>query len=182
MNMRNTTLLLSLLAVAGASSLASADDAAAGRARGRAVAHTADGGRVAAGGAAARGTNGAYAHGHRVTSDGQGNVEGSRRAMAVGANGGTAQSQGSSYRNADGSAGRQGSASATGPDGGTASTSGSITRDADGNVNGSRGSSVTGKDGNSYNGSTTVQDGTVTHTANCTNAAGETIACPSRGN
>ncbi len=63
-----------------------------------------------------------------------------------------------------------------------ASTSGSITRDADGNVNGSRGTSVTGKNGNSYNGSTTVQDGTVTHTATCTNAAGETIACPSRGN
>ena len=59
-------------------------------------------------------------------------------------------------------------------------TSGSIARDADGNVNGSRSTSATGRNGNSYNGSTTVQNGVVTHTGACTNAAGEAIACRGR--
>lgn len=178
--MNRTTLLMAALVLTGASATAIPDASAQARAHGRAVLHTSDGGRTAVAGAAARGERGAYARGHRVDSDGQGNVSGRSGAYAVGANGGTAQRQGSFYRNADGSAGRQGSASVNGPNGGTASTSGSIARDASGNVNGSRSTSATGQNGNSYNGSTTVQNGTVTHTGTCTNAAGETIAC--RGN
>lgn len=178
--MNRTTLLLAALVLTGTSAATMPDASAQGRIRGHAVAHTGDGGRTAVTGAAARGDRGAYTRGRRVTSDGHGNVDGRSGAYAAGANGGTAQRQGSFYRNADGSAGRQGSASVNGPNGGSAATSGSIARDAQGNVNGSRSTSATGKNGNSYSGSTSVQNGVVTHTGTCTNAAGETIAC--RGN
>ena len=60
------------------------------------------------------------------------------------ANGGNAGYDRSAYRNADGSAGRRGSAYANGPNGGTASTSGGISRDADGNVTGARSTTATG--------------------------------------
>jgi len=178
--MNRTPLLLALLALTGAVVSTTPDASAQGRVRGRAVAHAADGGRTAVTGAAARGERGAFARGRNVHSDGQGNLDGHSGAYATGANGGTAQRQGSFYRNADGSAGRQGSASITGAYGGTATTGGSIARDAEGNANGSRSTSATGKNGNSYNGSTVVQDGVVTHTGACTNATGEVIAC--RGN
>jgi len=178
--MNRTTLLMATFVLAGASVAAIPDVSAQGRVRGHAVVHTGDGGRTAVTGAAARGDRGSYERGHRLDSDGQGNVSGRSGAYAAGADGGTAQRQGSFYRNADGSAGRQGSASVNGPNGGTATTSGSIARDASGNVNGNRSTSATGQNGNTYNGSTTVQNGTVTHTGTCTNAAGETIAC--RGN
>jgi hypothetical protein len=175
--MNRTPLLLALLALTGALASTVPNALAQGRVRGRAVAHTADGGRAAVTGAAARGERGAYARGRNVHGDGQGNVDGRSGAYATGADGGTAQRQGSFYRNDDGSAGRQGSASIDGANGGTATTSGSIARDADGNVNGSRSTSATGQNGNSYNGSTTVQNGVVTHIGTCTNAAGEVIAC-----
>ncbi|MEX1827169.1 hypothetical protein [Luteibacter sp. CQ10] len=178
--MKRTTLLLAALVLTGTSAAAIPDASAQGRIRGHAVAHTGDGGRTAVTGAAARGERGAFARGRQVHGDGQGNVDGHSRAYAAGANGGTAQREGSFYRNADGSAGRQGSASINGPNGGSATTSGSIARDADGNVNGSRSTSATGKNGNSYSGSTSVQNGVITHTGTCSNAAGETIAC--RGN
>ena len=55
-----------------------------------------------------------------------------------------------------------------------------MTRDANGNVVGGRSTTATGQNGNSYDGSTTVSNGTVTHTGTCTNAAGEVISC--RGN
>jgi len=178
--MNRTTLLLAALVLTGASTATMPDASAQGRVRGHAVLRTGDGGRTAVTGAAARGERGEYARGRRVHSDGQGNVDGRSGAYAVGANGGSAQRQGSFYRNADGSAGRQGSASIAGANGGSATTSGSIARDAAGNVSGSRSTSATGQNGNSYNGSTSVQNGAITHTGTCTNAAGETIAC--RGN
>lgn len=175
--MNRTPALLALLVMSGALASAIPDASAQGRIRGRAVAHTADGGRAAATRVAARGAHGAYARGRNVRSDGRGNVDGRSGAYA---NGGAAQRQGSFYRNDDSSAGRQGSASVNGAYGGTANTSGSIARDADGNVNGSRSTSATGRNGNSYSGSTVVQNGSITHTRTCTNAAGEAIAC--RGN
>lgn len=104
-----------------------------------------------------------------------------RSGSISGANGGSAGYDRSAYRNADGSAGRQGSAYANGPNGGTASTSGGISRDADGHVSGARNTTATGANGNSYTGSTTVSDGTLVHTRSCTNTAGDAIACP-RGN
>ena len=97
-----------------------------------------------------------------------------------GANGASARRSGSFSRNADGSASQQSSASATLANGATGSTSGSLSRSADGTVNGSRSSSATLANGNSYNGSTTVQNGAVTHAGTCTDASGAVIACPGR--
>lgn len=178
--MSKTLLLLALLTLIGPLTTTIPDASAQGRVRGHAVAHGADGGRAAATRTAARGERGAYVRGRGVRSDGQGNATGRSGAYAAGTNGGTAQRQGNFYRNADGSAGRQGSASIDGAHGGGMNTSGSIARDADGNVNGSRSTSATGRNGNSYSGSTTVQNGVVTHTRTCTNAAGEAIACRAR--
>jgi hypothetical protein len=205
--MNKTPVLLALLTLTGALVSTVPDASAQGRVRGRGVAHAADGGRVAATRAAGHGERGAYARGRNVYSDGQGNIDGRSRAYAssaaggtaqrqdsfyrnadgsagrqgsasvYGANGGTAQRQHSAYRNADGSAGRQRSASVNGANGGTAYTSGSLARDADGNIDGSRSTSATGRNGNSYNGATTLDNGVVTHSHTCTNAAGDAIAC-----
>lgn len=175
--MNKTTIFLSALIMLGAIACSIPDTQAGERIRGRVVASGAEGGRVAATGAAARGEQGAYARGRVVASDGQGNASGRSGGYVQGANGGEAARQGSFQRNADGSASRQGSAYANGANGGTASTSGGLTRDADGNVNGARSTNATSASGNSYNGSTTVEDGQVTRTATCTNAAGEIIDC-----
>lgn len=181
MSMSRTSLLLALLTLTAAGTLAIPSADAAGRARSRAVtANPAGGatGTVNASGSHWRGGN--HQRGRTWQGDGQGNASGSSGASANGANGGHAERQGSFYRNADGSAGRTGSASATGANGGHASTSGGITRNADGTVSGVRDTTATGRNGNGYQGSTTYSDGTLTHTGTCTNAAGETIAC--RGN
>lgn len=205
--MNKTPVLVALLTLTGALVSAVPEAAAQGRVRGRGVAHAADGDRIAVTRAAGRGERGAYARGRNVYSDGQGNVDGRSRAYAVGADGGTAQRQGSFYRNADGSAGRQATASAHGVNGGTAqrqdsayrnadgsagrqrsaavngayggsaNTSGNLVRDADGNVDGSRSTSATGRNGNSYNGSTTLDNGVLTHSHSCTNAAGDVVSC-----
>ncbi|MFT3763797.1 MAG: hypothetical protein QM761_14545 [Pseudoxanthomonas sp.] len=182
MNMHQTALLLGLLASAGAFAFTPADADAQGRIRGRVVAHGAEGGRATVVGAAARSPNGAFARGHGVASDGQGNVKGGHRGKAVGVNGGEASSQGGFYRNADGSAGRQGGTRVSTAAGGSLDSSGGFTKAADGAYSGSHQTSTTGAHGNSYEGSTTYSNGQVTHTGACTNAAGETIACPTRGN
>jgi hypothetical protein len=156
-------------------------DHAAARERSRAVQRTAQGGSVAVERSNAR-FDSQRQRGWQA--DGQGNASAARSGSisgANGANGGSAGYDRSAYRNADGSAGRQGSAYANGPNGGTASTSGGISRDADGHVSGARNTTATGANGNSYTGSTTVSDGTLVHTRSCTNAAGDAIACP-RGN
>ena len=54
---------------------------------------------------------------------------------------------------------------------------GGFMRDADGNVDGSRSTSVTGRNGNSYSGSTTLDNGVLTHSHSCTNAAGDVVSC-----
>lgn len=145
------------------------------RERSRAVQRTAQGGSVAVDRSNAR-FDSQRQRGWQA--DGQGNASGSRSGSIAGARGGNAGYQGSAYRNDDGSAGRQGSAYANGPNGGSASTSGGISRDADGNVNGARNTTATGANGSGFSGSTTVTDGSVTRTATCTNAGGETVACP----
>ena len=106
--------------------------------------------------------------------DGQGNASGSTSHTVTGANGGSAERQSSYYRNDDGSAGHQGSMSATGKNGGTMESSGSTTRDADGNVSGSRDTTATGKNGGTYTGSTSWDNGQVTHTGTVTGANGGT--------
>lgn len=171
--------LLAAIALAGVFS-ASIDDASARERTRSRTASNVDGVRSAATNASGSGVNGNYARGRQWQADGQGNASGTRGATVNGANGGSATSQSGFYRNADGSAGRQRSASVSGPNGGSASTAGSITRDANGNVVGGRSTSATGRNGNSYDGSTTVSNGTLTYTGTCTNAAGEVISC--RGN
>ena len=150
-------------------------DHAEARERSRAVQRTAQGGSVAVERSNARFDSQRQ---RDWQADGQGNASGSRSGNIAGTDGGSAGYDRSAYRNADGSAGRQGSAYANGPNGGAASTSGGISRDADGNVSGARSTTATGANGNSYNGSTTLSGGTVTHTGTCTNASGEAIACP----
>lgn len=178
MNVQKTPLLLSLLIVAGISTLASTD-AMAGRIRGHVSGTATDGTQVSAGGAAGRGANGSYARGHRVVSDGAGNASAVSHASVEGANGGSAYRQGSAYKNADGSAGHQSSASVNTANGTSGYSSGSISKSADGSVAGARSTSVSGANGNSYNGTTTVGNGAVTHTGTCTNASGATIDCSS---
>lgn len=180
--MNKSSFLLALALTATACIATIPDASAQGRARGRAVVANGQGGTTAVAGAAGSSAKGKYARGRKVATDAEGNVQGLSGAAVQGANGGEAVRQGSFYRNADGSAGRQGSAYANGPNGGSASTSGSVARDTDGNVNGSRNTSATGASGNNYTGSTTATDGQVSHTGACTNAAGEPIACPTRGN
>ena len=106
--------------------------------------------------------------------DGQGNASGSTSHSVTGANGGSGEREGSYYRNADGSAGHQGSVSATNSNGGTLDSSGGFTRDAEGNVDGSRSTTATNANGGTYTGSTTVNDGQVTHTGTVTTANGGT--------
>ena len=171
--MNRATLLIAITFALCATSLFAGH--AEARERSRAVQRTAQGGSVAV-----ERSNARFDSQRERTwqADGQGNATAARSGAISGANGGNAGYDRSAYRNADGSAGRQGSAYANGPNGGTASTSGGISRDADGNVTGARNTTATGANGNSYNGSTTVSGGTVSHTGTCTNASGETIACP----
>lgn len=145
------------------------------RERSRAVQRSAEGGSVAVARSNARFDSQRQRNWH---ADGQGNATAARSGSIVGANGGSAGYEASAYRNADGSAGRQRSSYANGRNGGSLSSSGGISRDAEGNLTGARNTTATGANGNHYNGSTTVSGGTVSHTGTCTNASGETIACP----
>jgi len=87
--------------------------------------------------------------------------------------GGSISSQGSSYRNADGTAGVNRTTTATGANGGTyqGSTMGATGQGV------TRTREVTGANGNTYNGQTTVSKDGITHTGGCTNASGQSIAC-----
>ncbi|MDG2525281.1 hypothetical protein P6166_07935 [Stenotrophomonas sp. HITSZ_GD] len=176
--MRATSTLPLCLAVLCAAGLSlHSADADAGRVRAHGVAAGADG-RAAGTVAAGQNARGAYARGHHLVGDRQGNVHGGSSAAVVGAAGGQAQRQGSFSRQADGSAAHAGSFSAQGAQGGTLASSGNIARDADGQLDGSRSTTATGRNGGSYVGATQVADGHVTHTGSCRTAAGETIACP----
>jgi hypothetical protein len=109
------------------------------------------------------------------TRDADGNVNGSRNTTATGANGATYNG---STTWSNGQATHAGSV--TGANGGTVEANGNYTRGDDGKVSGTRTTDATGARGATYNGSTTIEDGKVTHTGTCTNAAGETVDCPSR--
>lgn len=169
--MFKTPVLLGLLVANAGAGLAT--DAGA-RERSRAVSRTAHAGSVGASHA------GPLSSGQRQRdwqADGAGNASASRSRSVSGVNGGGASRDGQAYRNADGSAGRRYSATATTANGGTVSRQGDATRNADGTLSAERSTSATGQHGNSYNGSTTVNDGTVVHTGTCTDASGQVIAC-----
>jgi hypothetical protein len=167
---KNTVLIAAILLACG--TIASLD--AGARERGRSVQRT---GNVHQGSVSAHREN-ARGESDRTRDwqrDGQGNASGSTSREMTGANGGSAERQGSYERNADGSASHQGSMSATNKNGGTMESSGSTTRDADGNVSGSRTTTATGANGGTYNGSTTWENGQVTHTGTVTGANGGTV-------
>lgn len=150
---------------------------AAGRVKARGATTNAEGGYTAGSASAGRGPNGgAYARGGATTTDGQGNAQNVRGGAARTPSGGYGARGASTTVNADGSGSRQAGFAASGARG-SAASSGAFTRSADGTVNGGRSTQATGANGNSYSGQTTVQDNQVSHSHQCTNAAGEVIAC-----
>lgn len=206
---------------------------AQGVAHGRFAHRNASGGVSAGRGTVARGANGgAVAHGRVTKTDGQGDVMTAHGTAVRGPNGGEAargrvttasgQGQGSTksggeFRGPNGAEGsrqgstqwdngnvtHQGSEQVTGRNGGSIQSSGNFQKSADGQFSGSRSTTATGPNGGSYNGSTTYQNGSathttdvttkngatyqgqttyekgqgVTHTGTCTNASGETVPC-----
>jgi hypothetical protein len=80
----------------------------------------------------------------------------------------------------DGSANRKSKQSASG-EAGSISSSSDVTRNADGSYSGGRMTTATSNEsGTTYNGSTQIDPATgkPVHSATCTNAAGQVIACP----
>lgn len=122
-----------------------------------------------------------------------GNTWGRGRAVTTNESGGTTVTSGGAYQGANGARGARAAQTTVNPDGsatrrggfsasgarGSASSEGSATRNADGTYTGSRSSTATNAaTGNTYNGTTTYDQNGATRTATCTDAAGNTIACP----
>jgi hypothetical protein len=140
----------------------------------------AEGGHTAGAVHAYQGENGGeFAKGHRIKSDGQGNVTRSSGAAGSTANGGQYKRTSQSTHSADGSATHQGSISASGSKG-SVSSSGSATKNADGSVNQSRTTEITNaQTGVTRDSSTSYTSGQgVSHTATCTDASGASVPCP----
>lgn len=134
-----------------------------------------------------RGTNG-----HGTVTAGQRGVAGRAGGTVVAEDGTVTHGSGGGFLGANGARGARASTTSVSPDGtvshqgaastsgarGSASTQGGFTRNADGTASGSRTTQATNAyTGNSYSGSTTVDNGTVSHTGTCTNAAGAVIPC-----
>lgn len=116
------------------------------------------------------------------------------RAVTTGENGATTLMRGGAFKGANGARGARASQATVNPDGsatrrggfsvsgarGSASSQGSATRNADGSYAGSRSTTATNRaTGNTYNGNTTYDSTNgVNRTATCTDAAGNSIACP----
>jgi hypothetical protein len=127
--------------------------------------------------AAGEGEKGAIVRGRRTHVDEEGNVVTGRGALLRGANGGTAARAGRITRSPDGSVSHQGGFAANGEQG-SIKSQGEITRSATGDVNGERQTTATGAQGNTYQGTTTYSKGEgIEHSATCTDAAGNAIAC-----
>jgi len=135
-------------------------------------------GFVAAGGSA---DGAAYLRGRSVSvsvsGDGSGNATLRSGGVYRGPGGGTAARSGQTSRSADGTLSHQSGFAAQGAGGGSVQSSGGLTRSADG-VNQSSTTTATAANGNTYSGSTSYdpQSG-LSHTATCTDAAGQVIAC-----
>ena len=128
-----------------------------------------------AGGSSASGA--AYLRGRSVSRDGSGNATLRSGGVYRGPNGGTAVRAGQTTRSADGTISHQSGFAAQGAGGGSVQSSGGLTRSAAG-VNQSRATTATAANGNTYSGSTSYDPQTgLSHTATCTDAAGNAIAC-----
>ncbi|MCJ2179255.1 hypothetical protein [Novosphingobium album (ex Hu et al. 2023)] len=134
-----------------------------------------------------RGTNG-----HAAATAGQRGVAGRAGGTMVAEDGTVTHASGGGFVGANGARGARASSTSVSPDGtvshqgaaatsganGSASTQGGFTRNADGTTSGSRSTNATNAyTGNSYSGSTTVDNGQVSHTGTCTNASGAVIPC-----
>lgn len=167
----NSVMKFSMIAGAAGLMLASITPAEAGRG----VVRNGKGGVVAAGSANGK----SWTRGRSVTTNETGAKTVKRGGGFKGANGATGARASTATVNPDGSATRNGRFSASGAKGSVAS-SGSSTRNADGTYSGGRSTTATNKTtGTTYNGSTTYDSTNgVNRTATCTDAMGNSIACP----
>lgn len=140
------------------------------------------GGVTGVAGHAFKGANGGtFANGHRVVTDGAGDVSGVSGAAGTTANGGQFKRAGQFNRSADGSLSRQGSVEASGQQG-SVSSSGSVTKNADGSTAANRNTQTTNAATGVTKDSTTsysTEQG-LSHSATCVDATGASVACPSR--
>jgi len=152
--------------------------AASGRVFAHGTATTAEGGRTSATLSGARNpAGGAFVHGRTSQSDGSGNASTRGGSAFRTRNGGTGSRTGSTSRSADGSLNHQGEVSANGARGGSLQSEGGFTKDANG-VNANRSTTATGPNGATYQGSTTYdKENGMSHSATCTDAGGNTVAC-----
>lgn len=131
-------------------------------------------------------------NGHAAAVAGSRGVAGRAGGTVTAEDGTVTHASGGGFAGANGARGARASTTSVSPDGtvthegaastsgarGSASTQGGFTRNADGTSSGSRTTNATNaQTGNSYAGSTTVENGTVSHTGTCTNASGEVIPC-----
>lgn len=147
----------------------------------RVVHGNADGGVTASAVTARQGASGVAVRGRAVRTDGQGNATAVSGGAVKGVNGGSAARAGKTTVAVDGSATHQSGVTAQSAKG-SLESSGSATRDAAGNVTQARSSTVTSATtGNTLNTSSSYSKDTgVTRSASCYNAAGASIACPTR--
>lgn len=146
------------------------------------VLHNADGSTTARTGVARSGPNGASVlRGRTVSTDGQGNGSVTRRGAAVSAQSGTAVRQGSTTRNADGSASHTGTVSAQNAQG-SLQSSGGAARSVDGTVTQARSTTATSAaTGNSVQTQSSYsKDSGLSRSATCYDASGTAMACPAR--
>jgi hypothetical protein len=142
-------------------------------AHGRFAHRNANGGITAGHGTAVRGANGGYARRGRVTTtNGHGQGATASGGSFRTANGAEGSRHGSTQWN-DGNVTHQGTEQASGPRG-SIQSSGSSQRNADGQFSGSRSTTATGANGGTYQGNTTFQNGSATHTTDATNKNGDT--------
>lgn len=179
--MNTRSIARALFAAASLGLLLAAADASA-FASGRVVRQNPAGGITAGNFRAGQGPNGgAFARGRATVTDGAGNGGTVSGGAVRGPNGGTGARAGSTTWNADGSANHSSGFQASGSQGNVQS-SGSATRGADGSLNQSRTTTATNAaTGNTMTSSESYTKGSgVTRTTTCADAAGNTIACPSR--
>jgi hypothetical protein len=169
------SLLLSAMVV---TALFSAVQAAEAGGRGHVVRENRAGGVTAAGGAAHQGPNGGAAgRGRIVVTDGQGNAAAASGGAFKTPNGARGARGSKTTVNSDGTVTHSGAAVVQGARG-TATTQGSTTRNADGSFSGGRTTSATGANGNSATSSSTWDSTNgYNREATCMDAAGNTIAC-----
>lgn len=175
-------LIVSSLFLAGSLTLPIGGAYAEGFARGRSV-HTNPAGGVSGKFATGvKGPNGGMAgRAHDFATDGEGNAAGGSASGFKTPGGAKGFRAGMTTRSADGTVNHQSGGAVSGTNG-SASSYGSFSKNADGTASGSRSTTAQSKTSEaSYQGNTTYNssDG-VQHSGTCTNAAGESVTCPSK--